>query len=480
MKRDLLKSNFTAVAAVKSAFNKLFLLTSLSLLFLLGSCEVLDQEPQSEVRTDLAISNQQSAKAALAGMYNQLQDANYYGRNLLIMGDVTSDIAQSIGSWDFYREMDTYLVSLDNRENGAFYTRAYRAVSVANSLIATVPSLSDMTDASKDAMLGQAYFVRGLAYFDLAKVYGGIPGVYGTLGVPLVLTPTTKVDESIFVARAGLQETYDQAEKDLLKALELLPAATNRSQASKGTARALLSRLYLYENKPAQVLTYADLVISDPSYILAPSFAAIFESKLSTEAILELNFNSVDQSNIRNWYFPASGGGRGDIAAHTEFYEAAIADPKDTRGKLFAYSASSKTYYPTRYMKAGNIDNVLVIRIAEIYLNRAEARAKTNDLDGARADLNKVRKRAGVDEINPVGEEAVLKAIWMERKLELAFEGHSFFDQVRTGLSFTELASVKRTNGPAVSLVNPGRQVFPIPSFEMSSNNKLSQNEAYK
>lgn len=452
----------------------------------LGACDdVLEQDPQIQIAQERAITNKKGAEAAVAGMYNELQAGDYYGRNFQIMSDVTSDVAQSIGTWDFYREMDTYLTSIGNTENGNFWTRAYRAVNVANNIINRVPQLTDVQEVDMNSYLGQAYFVRGLAFFDLTKTYGGVPGIVGTLGVPLVTQPSVRVDESFFPSRPTLVESYKQVEDDLLMALELLPEQhssdiATRSQAVKGTARALLSRLYLYTNQPEKVIEYANQVIEDTKYSFVDNYLDIFQSKFTSEAIFELNYNSADRSGLRTWYIPSSLGGRGDIAAHTSFYEDVTSNPNDIRGQLFGYSPGTNTYYPIKYIKAGDIDNVHIIRLSEIFLNRAEARAKSGDIDGALSDLNQIRSNAGIDAINTTGVEETFEAIWHERKIELAFEGHSFFDLVRTGQALTKLNSVERTNGPAVSLLDPNRQVFPIPSFDIDSNKNLEQNEAYR
>lgn len=462
----------------KKNFLLLFALLNLGML---SSCsKVLDQEPKNEVEDNSAIVNKKGALAAVAGLYNELQNAEYYGRNFQIISDVSADQAQSIGTWDFYREMDTYEVSLGNQENGYFYGRAYRAINLANHIIEKVPGIADATDADKNRMIGSAYFIRGLAYFDLLRVYGGVPNKYGTLGLPLVTTPFTGVTENTFVPRASLTESYQLVETDLLKAEEMLLVSADRSQASKAAARALLSRLYLYMGNNAKVIQYSDLVIKDANYSLLPDFLAIFSGKLTTESVLELNFTSTDQSGMRTWYVPTSKGGRGDLAAHTSFVQKAQADPSDIRGTLYAFETNAGIYYPTKYIKAGNIDNVHVLRMAEMYLNRAEARANTDDLEGAKADLNLVRARAKVGAVNPADKNALLNAIWAERNLEFAFEGHRFFDLVRTGQALTELVNVERKNGPPVTLSVAGRQVFPFPSYEVDANNKIEQNEAYK
>lgn len=452
-------------------------------LILLSACtKVLDQQSIVDVDETKAITNNKSALVAVNGLYNELQNGSYYGRNFQICSDVSSDIAQSVGTWDFYREMDTYLVTSGNTEVGNMYYRGYRAINQANNIIAKVPALTDATTAQKNLYLGEAYFIRGLAYFDLNRLFGGVPGVVGSMGVPIVLAPSTKIDESSFPSRPTLQAGYDQVESDLLKALELLPETygDNRSQAVKGTARALLSRFYMYEKKFDQTLKYSDLVISDTKYVLQATYSNIFDNKLTAESILELTFTSSDQSGIRNWYFPSANGGRGDLCAHLAYYNEAKADPKDSRGKLFGYDNTSNIYYPTKYKMAGNVDNIHIIRISEVYLNRAEAKAQLNDLTGALADLNKVHMRAGSDAMAVAGQTNLLAAILQERKLEFAEEGHRFFDLVRTGNALTKLAGIDRKNGPNVALTAAGRQVFPIPSFDINSNINMVQNEAYK
>jgi len=447
-----------------------------------GCTKVLDQKSIVDVDESLAITDNRSASVAVNGLYDALQNGSYYGRNFQICSDVSSDISQSVGSWDFYREMDTYQVTAGNTEVGNIYAYAYRAVNQANNILAKVPPLKGVADSIKNLYLGQAYFVRALSLFDLNRLFGGVPGVIGTLSVPIVTTPSTKVDPASFPKRPALQDGYNQVEADLKQALQLLPESygDNRSQVNRAATRALLSRFYMYVKKWDQTLAYANQVIGDSRYTLQANFADIFNNKLTSESIFELNFSSSDQSGIRNWYFPSALGGRGDICAHLNYYNDATRDPKDSRGKLFGFDNTSKIYYPTKYKMAGNIDNIHVIRIAEIYLNRAEAKAQLNDLTGALADLNKVHQRAGCDPL-VIGDQAgLLSAILQERKLEFAEEGHRFFDLIRTGNALTLLSGLDRKNGPPVSLTDAGRQQFPIPSFEINSNKNMVQNDAYK
>src|SRR5690554_3199560 len=197
-------------------------LSILLVLFTSVGCNVLDQEPQTAISEEIAIRDLKSANAALNGLYDQLQSTDYYGDNIQIMSDVASDITQSVGTWDFYREMDTFTTAKSNTENRNLWFALYQTVNHANNLIAKVPDLADVSQADKDRVLGESYFIRALAYFDLTRTYGGVIGEVGTLGVPLVTTPTSVIDDSSYPARSTLQASYDQVKADLTQAESLL------------------------------------------------------------------------------------------------------------------------------------------------------------------------------------------------------------------------------------------------------------------
>lgn len=455
-------------------------------LAVLNACNVLDQEPETQISDQTAFTDEKSAQAALAGLYHQLQAGGYYGRNFQIISDVSSDISQSVGTWDFYRELDTYQLDASNLEVTNFYTAAYRAVNQANNIIASVPGIN-MPQANKDNIIGQAYFVRALAFFDLNRVFGGVPNVHGDKSVVLPLNPSRGVSDALFPSRPVLIEGYNQVEADLLQALSLLPEqqssiANTRARAVKGTARALLSRLHLYLKNYPQVIDFSSQVIEDGKYTMVDDFLAIFSTDFSTESIFELEFIAADQSGMRFWYFPGARGGRGELAVHEQFIEKIQEDQNDVRGKMFGFDAVQGVYYPTKYQKPGNIDNAHIIRVSEMYLNRAEAYAQsTSTLDLAINDLNAVKQRANAALYSgPTTQQAVLLEIEKERKFEFAFEGHSFFDLVRTGRAMTVLTDVRRKNSVApVSLDQPWKQILPIPRDELLSNPNMTQNPNY-
>lgn len=450
-------------------------------------CDVLDQQPQTAISDEIAIRDQKSAEAALNGLYSQFQSTEYYGSNLQILSDVTSDISQSIGTWDFYREMDTYVTSAGNLEVRNLWEQMYSAVNHANNIIAEVPNVDDIPETVKDQILGEAYFMRALAFFDLTRTFGGVEGVYGDQGIPLITVPSRQIDENSFPSQSSIADSYQQVRIDLEEAENLLASTgfTSPNRASEAAAKALLARLSLYTEDFDQTENYATQVIDDYSFVLVQDFASIFRDENTAESIFELTYNTTDGNDIRFWYFPSSGGGRGDIALHEDYVDIVNSRTDDERGELIGFDANVGAYYPIKYSKAGGDDNIQVLRLAEMYLNRAEARTRkvSPDFSGALDDLNEVRNRAGLADTLGAGVATapdILAAIEHERGIEFIQEGHRWFNLIRTGNALSTLTNVDRLNGDPVSLTDAGRQVFPIPSRDIDANENLQQNSAYQ
>jgi len=458
----------------------------ITLMFAVG-CDVLDQQPQTAISDETAIRDLKSAQAALNGLYSQVQSTDYYGSNLQISGDVSSDISQSIGTWDFYREMDTYVTSAGNLEVRNLWEQMYATVNHANNIIAEVPNLDGIPQGSKDQILGEAYFIRALAFFDLTRTFGGVDGVYGEQGVPLVTLPSRQIDENSFPSQASIADSYQQVRNDLEEAETLLATAgfSTPNRASDASVKALLSRLDLYTEDFEGAESYATEVIEDFAFDLVEDFANIFANENTVEAIFELTYNTTDGNDIRFWYFPSSGGGRGDIALHTDYVDMVNSRPDDERGDLIGFDTNVGAYYSTKYAKSGGDDNIQVLRLAEMFLNRAEARTRnsTPDFAGALSDLNEVRNRAGLPDTTGAGvanASQILDAIEHERGIEFIQEGHRWYNLIRTGYALDTLTSIDRLNSDPVSLTDAGRQVLPIPSRDIDSNENLNQNGAYQ
>ena len=458
------------------------ILTAILLITSVSACNVLDINPLSQISSSQAFASLNSAEGVVNGMYNNLQTV--YMWRVQVISDVASDMSQQVDTWDALISADEFNFSADNSEVEDLYTSLYRCVDISNSIIANVPEMT-APQTNKDDLMGQAYFVRGLAYFDLTRFFGGIPKVYGTEGVVIKLTPSVGVTDTDFAPRSSLTESYAQVEKDLLEAINKLPEtrASNdlsKAKATKAAARALLARLYLYNQQWDKAEQYATLAIANLP--LSTSFEAIFRSRNSAESIFELQFNATDGGGLRNWYYPSSLSGRGGTAIHDATYAEIIANPADARAALTAKNTTANVFYTTKWNTAQNADNVQLLRRSEQYLIRAEARAELNNLTGSAADLNVVRTRAGLGATAATTKAALITAILQERKLEFVGEGMRWFDVIRRGLALTTFADVKRSKGslPAYSIKSAGKQVLPIPSAEIRTNTNVVQNEAYR
>lgn len=452
-----------------------------------ASCDkLLDVNPVTEIGRPQAFESIASSKGAVNGLYNNLQGV--YDWRVQLIGDLLSDMSQQVDTWDAFISLDELAPTADNNEVLALYTILYRCVDISNNIIEYVPQIEGATEAEINDLVGQAYFIRGLSYFELARFWGGIPNVYGQQGVVIKLTPSVGVSEEDFAPRATLRATYDQVEADLLEALRILPDTRgdntlSRGYAIKASARALLSRYYLYNQDWAKAESFATEVINNSMYSLVP-YDQIFRSKNSAESIFELQYTSSDPNGMRNWYYPSNKGGRGGAALHTALYQELTADPNDDRGTYVDYNGNAAVYYTTKWDMAGNADNSQVLRLAEQYLIRAEARAEkvSADLAGAVDDLNAVRNRAGISDFSSTDKQAILDAILQERKLEFVGEGHRWFDVIRKGKAMETFKNIVRTKGslPSYSLASEDLQVLPFPTRELNANKNLEQNAAYK
>ena len=315
-------------------------------------------------------------------------------------------------------------------------------------------------------MEGEARFIRGLLYFDLVRYYGQAyegDEANDQLGVPLVLNPTRGISEENDVTRATVAAVYDQILSDLTTAVDLLPS-TNDVFAGSLTARALLARVYLQMDRYADARDPADAVIESGSFSLTPTYVEAFmNGSNSVEDIFAVQVSSQDGANTLTTFYsvPEFGGRDGDIEVldnHLALYE-----EEDARGDLF-FERGGVTYTG----KFNNqFANVTVIRLAEMYLIRAEANARLDSEEGASPseDINRLRNRAGLDDLED--DDVDLDFILEERRRELAFEGFRIHD-------------IKRLQGSVGNFAYDANElVFPIPARETVANPNIEQNPGY-
>ena len=436
-----------------------------TVLFFLSCEKSLEVEPQLSISDEETITNGASAETAVRGIYRSLASNGYYGTTFQAIGYLSGDNIEWTGSQAIAGQFVNHDVRADNGFLSTVWSAIYATINRANHVIhkvSVLPLEPAFTQQKKDQLLGEAYFVRALSYFDLNRLWGG---------VPIYLSPTLSVNDNRGKARSSTAEVYAQVVADLKKAEELLPEGTNRLRATKQTARALLSRYYLYQKNWRLAEEYADKLIENQNYSLVKPYSAFYANNVTAtpESIFELAYSATNTNSHRgNWQPPQNGGTR-QWAPNTAFLTL-VRNPLigGNRSAAVASTADGR-WYGTMYYRSPATDPAYVLRIAEIRLIRAEARAMQDDLVGALQDLDAVRDRAGLAGSAAVGKDAVLLAIENERRLEFAFEPHRWFDLVRTDRAATVLGITDRN-----------RYVLPIPISEINVDRVLEQNIAYK
>ena len=443
---------------------RLSLLVGVLMVSLASCSKFLEVQPKESISDAQTIFDKTSAEEAVRGIYSALADGGYYGTSFQSIGYLAGGDIQWTGSQSQVQEFINHQVSPDNSTVSSAWSAIYRTINRANQVIGKLPEVSDpaFTEAYKNALMGEAYFIRALAYFDLARTWGG---------VPLVLKPTLTASDNVGIARASVEATYAQVLQDLDKAESLLPLTVNRFRASRQTAWALKARYYLYRKDWANAEAYAGKLVTDAAnYQLVTPYSAFFagNAKGTAESVLEIYYNGSTETNghAGQWLPQTSGGTRQwapNDALVALLNNAAVGGNRST---LIARDNQNR-WYGNLY-RSINASPSYIIRIAELYLIRAEARAQQGDLAGARADLNAVRARAGLNSYTAVNRDDILQAIEDERRVEFALEPHRWFDLVRTGR-----ASV------VLKITDPAKLLLPLPSQQLLLDQTLTQNNGY-
>jgi hypothetical protein len=423
-------------------------------LILLGSCKkFLETDPQQQVDQSEAITNAGSAATAANGMFNVVASNDYYGSNFQSLAYLSAGDIQWTGSQAAPNEISKHLTSSTNSNVGAAWSAIYKAISSANYIIANVPGVNDplFSTALRNQYIGEAYFIRALAYFDLARGWGG---------VQLVLTPTLTKADNKNIPRSSQADTYAQVLKDLNAAESLVPTAVNRNRVSQKTVWALKARLYLYLQQWALAEQFATQVISSPDYTLLKPYSSFFANSAAgtAESVFELAYTVSNTNNHSNWWLPPALGGRREWAP-SDALVGLLNNPAvgGSRSSLIAQTAPpGNLWYGRLYYRTPlGTDPAYIIRIAELYFIRAEARARQGNLTTALTDLNIVRDRAGIAPTAAATLNDLLLALENERRVEFSFESDRWFNLVRTDRAQSVL-----------SLPDKHLYLYPIPYSE--------------
>lgn len=457
-----------------------FLLVSI---LVVGCADKLELEPAQSLSTDKSLENFSKLQTALVGAYDGLQSVNYYGRNFVVAAETRGDnvYVSRTNSNRFLTDYN-YQVTANGSTLNTFWNLGYAIILRLNNIINRAPSITDApNEAALNKIIGEAKALRALVYFDLLRVFA-LPYAERTGdqdGVPLLLEATISSP-----VRNTQEEIYTQILADLTDAKSLiLNDASGPFRMTNAGAEALMARVYLYMGNYVKAEESASNVIDDFDYELV-SLEDLFSVSNTEEEIFTINRQAnetMGSDNLGQIFNPQ---GYGDIRVATDIFD--LYETGDARAELIydsAFSPGVTEKFVGKYMGELGMPGFVstkVIRLAELYLIRAEARARQTDYEGAVEDINIIRERASLEEI-AIDPANVLEYVYDEKRREFAFEGHRSFDLWRTG---KPLQRIQCGTGLEISSVceiaaTSKLRVYPIPQSEINANPNMKQNDAY-
>lgn len=431
--------------------------------------------PENQLVSENAFSDDKTADATVAGLYSIMNAYNYQFANALsssmpAFGADEFYYAFSVSSFDEFKEDE---LTPDNSYVNSFWESPYAYIYHANAIMEGLEKSTKVSPATKNQLMGEAKFIRGFLYFYLVNRFGD---------VPLILNTDYKVNT--VMPRTEKAKVWESVINDLKDAQGLLSneyISSERIRPNKAAATTMLARAYLYQQKWDLAEAEATKVIDDPKYKLLDDLNSVF-LKNSEEAIWQLQSVNTSTRGVNTWegfnIVPFSPTGR----AYYNLYDVLVNafEPGDLRKANWTktYVTGGKTYYfPYKYKirtSTSVAEYSMVLRFAELFLIRAEARAQQEKLDDAKADIDQIRERADLVPLaDGLNKAQTLAAIARERRVELFAEwGHRWFDLIRTGKAIEVLSPLK----PDIDLHD---LIYPIPRSAMRTNPNLEQNEGY-
>ncbi len=437
--------------------------------------------------------------AAVTGAYGGLR--GYYQRFFALTempSDNTISVLGSDGTIGQYYRL-TWTVT--DAEVSSRWSQSYNLIFRCNNVLERINSVTFPDNNVRDRMAGEMKFIRALMYFNLVQLFGD---------VPLVLKVIQSEEEAYTFLREPKAAVYQQIEKDLTEAEAVLPArytAPNVGRVTKGAAKSLLGKVYLTQHKWQQAETKLKEVIegrSESGYQLLTNYADVFREDNGNNAEIVFSIQYTNNSNGEGSNFtldfipslsgtqivPTGQGGNNNLGS-TDLFNAfepndkrkAVSIDKFVSGGTFYYTRKWFTSRPLAIANDGNADWP-VIRYSDVLLMYGEAlneNGKTTD--ALRLGLEPVRTRAGLTTSLTLTQAQARLAFENERRIELCFESHRWFDLIRTNRMVPVLSAFRDANldGSNKEIqVADYKKLFPIPLNQIQLNPKLTQNPGYQ
>lgn len=450
--------------------NKIHLILFWTMLFC-GACDMLNPEPVDLLTNEIVLNEPADVANVEIGLYNAF-------RNIVpatvIAGDFTADMLIHNGTFSQYRELGTKQITSANGSVATLWNAVYNTVYIANFILERLPEVPGVPSSQRNQVMGTAHFLRGYAYFTALYAFGGVPEVV-----------TTNIETNRSIPRATEEEILNLVIDDYTLGLDQLPEEpANAGFAGQYAVRAAFARLHLYLGNWDEAEQYATEVIESGLFTLEEEFSTLVTEDFTNEAIWEAGYTLADDPGtnnnigLNNLFV-----GRREIIPSNQVVVALASSESGDRFSSMDFDLNNLNGADNGWsvVKYGTADadnnNVVVFRLAEMHLIRAEARAQQDNVTGtgsAQEDINTLRDRANAPLVPSVSKSQMLRLVEQERIYELAFEGHRWFDLVRTG-RVTEIMSSFSPNW------RDAYELWPIPQREIQNNPALvgNQNPGY-
>lgn len=482
---------------------KYIILSILAIWTLPGCKDFLEEPPVLEQSNEITLGSYDGLNLATAGAYSPLASATWYGGNFILINEMKTGNGKKNfgGDYDSGRMNDWYNLNYSENTTSGLYAYGYYVIAAANNIMDNLtPEKGEEQDLNN--LRAECLFLRALAHFDLVRTYGQpyTDETRDTDGVPIVLHTESDAKPS----RATVAQVYDQVIADLLEAERIIDpdyvrtGSDPKSYASLDAIRALLSRVYLYSRQYQRAADYATLVIESGHYSLwtqdeltySPdnqNFCYAADVPQGGEVIFEV------YGSINNSYSPGleglwalTAGSYGDAACADDIVTAY--DEGDVRASLFIQdpknNAGADVFATAKYVGKGaaaqDVTNTIVLRLSEMYLNRAEAilhgavvENGSGEVNNGGPDLAAIANARGAS-VEPTS----LEGVYEERRKELAWEGHLWFDLGRTERAMTR-TDISGTQAPSSVPWPSYLWAMPIPIDEHTANENLTHNPGY-
>jgi starch-binding outer membrane protein, SusD/RagB family len=442
---------------------KISIILSLLTLVTVSCNKLLDVQPTDAISSSQAIKDRSGVENAITGAYNALHSTGIYGRYQVIVEDLAADNLVWTGTTQDYSQIANHTIPADNGIIEGMWSASYDCINRVNNVLSKISGIEMSTD-DRNMFTGDGLFMRALCHFNLLCSFGGIP----------IKTQPTLDLSNINQARNTVPQVYEQIIADLQQAEALLPATRTLGYASSFSATALLARVYLTQfqqnNDPALAtlaIERAGKVISEGGFTLAPDYASLFSGN-TTESVFEIVSDVQNRTLLAQYFYPRSLLGRYEVSPPAAFVQTFKLTDTARFLPSIAFDSTKLAFgYKYRDVTAGT-DRIYVLRLAEMYLIRAEARAYSNgSIEEIRNDVNVIRARAGLTPTTSTDYNELKMVIENERRHEFAFESQRWSDLVRTKRATVILG------------IDPNYTLFPIPLSELQTNTLMTQNPGY-